>query len=68
MPFAKLKLPREQTELAENQRSTVRTIKCVHLLARHIGNFDAHAQPVKSRSLKILPHIGPFCSSVLITN
>ena len=51
MPFAKLKLPREQTELAENQRSTVRTIKCVHLLARHIGNFDAHAQPVKFNNI-----------------
>ena len=41
MPFAKLKLPGEQTELTEKRRSNVRTIKCVHLPARQIGNFDA---------------------------
>ena len=47
MPFAKLKQPGEQTELSEKRESSVRTIKCVHSPARHIGNFDARAEPVK---------------------
>ena len=44
MPFVKLELPEEQTELIE-KRSNGQTIKRVHLLARQIGHFDA--QPVK---------------------
>ena len=45
IPFVKLELPEEQTELIE-KRSNDRTIKRVHLPARQIGHFDA--QPVKS--------------------
>ena len=40
IPFVKLKLPEEQTELIK-KRSNDRTIKCVHLPARQIGHFDA---------------------------
>ena len=47
MPFAKLKLPGEQTEPTEKRESNVRTIKHVHSPARQIGNFNARAQPVK---------------------
>ena len=39
MPFVKLNLPREQTELTEKKQSNDRTMKCVHLAARQIGHF-----------------------------
>ena len=39
MPFLKLKLPGEQTELTK-KRSSVQTIMHVHYPARQIRNFD----------------------------
>ena len=40
IPFVKLVLPEEQTELIKKQ-SNDRTIKRVHLPVRQIGHFDA---------------------------